>query len=182
MNTQIARQQLGSVWIILLVLIAIVAGAWQYSEHQADKKRIAAEVLAQAEQRRRDAERAELEKRLAEERQKQDALMAASKALDSLLSRWDDAVKIAGTTGRIAMSGPVSTLQSIRREAEALTVSPCMDTAKALLLASMQHSIDGFLTFMRNELSMGAALAKFDFDEAAKKFAEFKAAREGCSR
>lgn len=182
MKNRAAHHQGGSVWVILLVLCAIVIGSWQYSEHKAEKKRIAAEAIAKAEQQKRDAERAELEKRLAQEKQQQDALTASNKALDTLLSRWDDAIKVAGTTGRIALAGPVSTLQGIRREAEAMTVSPCMDPAKALMVASMQHSIDGFITFMRNEMKIGDTLAKIDFDEAAKKLAEFKVARGGCSK
>lgn len=182
MKIRAERPQRGSVWIILLVLCAVVIGAWRYSEHKAEKRRVAAEAIAQAERQKRDAERAELEKRLAQEKLQQDALTASSKALDALLSRWDDAIRVAGTTGRIALAGPVSTLQGIRREAEAMTVSPCMDPAKALMIASMQHSIDGFITFMRNEMKIGDTLAKLDFDEAAKKFADFKVAREGCAK
>jgi hypothetical protein len=177
------RQEQGSVWVILVVLVAVVVGSWQYSEYRAaQKRRVAAEALAQAEQRKRDEERVELEKRLAQEKQQQDALTEANKALDLVLARWSDASKIAGTTGRIALAAPVATLQEVRREAEALSVSPCMDAAKELLVSSMQHTIDGFITFMRNENRYGDTLAQPSFEEAAKQFAAFKIARAECSK
>lgn len=177
------HRQKGSVWIILLVLVVVVLGSWQYSEHKAaQRQRIAAEAQAQAEQRKRDEEKAELEKRQAQEKEQQDALTSANKALDQVLSRWDDAIKIAGTTGRIALAAPVATLQAVRREAEALSVSPCMDPAKALLVSSMQNTIDGFITFMRNEYKIGETLAQPSFDEASKQFAAFATARAECSK
>lgn len=177
------RQEQGSIWIILVVLVAVVVGSWQYSEYKAaQKQRIAAEAQAQAAQRKRDEERAELEKRVAQEKEQQDALTAANKALDLVLTRWNDATKVAGTTGRIALAAPVSTLQAVRREAEALSVSPCMDPAKALLVSSMQHTIDAFITFMRNKLDIGDTLAQPSFEEASKQFAAFTTARAECSK
>ncbi len=182
------RRQRGSVWIILLVLIAVVVGAWQYNGYKAEKKRMAQMELQrqqesqkrQAEETRRELERQQLEKRLAEEKQRRDSLASANQALDSLLGRWDDAVKLASNTGRIALSGPVTTLQGLRREAERLTVSPCMDQAKNLLLKSMESTTEGFLEFMRNQLKIGDKLAQIDFDAAAKDMAAFRTARGAC--
>lgn len=186
MREKLRCQQQGSVWAILLVLFSLVVGSWQYSEHKAEKKRLAAEQLAAIVKQTRDAEQAELEKRLAQEKQEQqtqkDALNAANRALDAVLSRWDDAIKVASTTGRIALAGPVSTLQGIRRETEALTLVPCLNPAKELLVASMHNTIDGFITFMRNELKIGDTLAKPYFDNASKKLAELASARAGCSK
>lgn len=181
-------RQRGSVWIILLVLVATVVGAWQYNEHKAEKKRLARAELQrqqegqarQAEEARRESERQQLEKRLIEEKQRRDALASANQALDSLLGRWDDAVKLASNTSRIALSGPVTTLQSIKREAERLTVSPCMDQAKRLLLKSMESTTEGFLEFMRNQMKIGDKLAQIDFDAAAKDMAAFRTARVTC--
>lgn len=181
-------RQRGSVWIILLVLVATVVGAWQYNGHKAEKKRLARAELQrqqegqarQAEEARRESERQQLEKRLTEEKQRRDALASANQALDSLLGRWDDAVKLASNTSRIALSGPVTTLQSIKREAERLTVSPCMDQAKSLLLKSMESTTEGFLEFMRNQMKIGDKLAQIDFDSAAKDMAAFQAARVTC--
>ena len=169
-------QQRGSVWVIVLVLVAVVIGAWQYSEHKAATRR------AVEAQQKMDAERVALEKRLAEEKAKKDVLVTSSKALDAVLARWDDTVKLAGTTGRIALSTPVATLQEIRRDAAALTVPPCMDQAKEKLVASMQGTIDGFIAFMRNDLKMGDVFAQEKFTQAATDFAAFKDGRSSCSQ
>ena len=175
------QRQNGSVWIILLVLVVLVVGSWQYSAYKSEQKRIAQEAARQrVEEQRREAERQQLERRLAEEKRQRDALTSANKALDDLLGRWEDAVKVAGTTGRIALSGPVTTLQNLRRETEQLTVSPCLDQPKSLLVQSMGSTIEGFLTFMRNELKIGDTLAQIDFDAAGKHMAAFRAARANC--
>ncbi|MVT28776.1 hypothetical protein GO496_10580 [Acidovorax citrulli] len=71
-----------------------------------------------------DEERKALEQRKAQEQAQKDALASSLKAMDTLVARWDDAVKVASTTGRIALSGPVATLQAIRRETEGVTVPP----------------------------------------------------------
>lgn len=180
------RSQKGSVWVILLVLAALVLGAWQYSEHKAEQKRAAREAAENEAQQReraaREAERLELEKRLAAEKAKSDALVTANKALDALLIRWDDALKVAHSTGRIALATPVASLQGLRREAAELTVSPCMDPAKALLEKSMQNTVDGFIVFMRNELKIGDVLAQGNFEDAAAQFTAFKQARAQCGR
>lgn len=181
-------RQNGSVWVILLTLLAAVIGAWQYSEYKTDQKRIARVAAQQqqevaqkqAEQQRRETERQQLEKRIAEEQQQRDALTAVNKTLDDLIGRWNDAVKVAGTTGRIALSGPVATLQNLRREADLLTVSPCMDHAKGLLVQNMSSTIEGFLAFMRNELKIGDRLSQIHFDEAETHMAAFKIARTNC--
>lgn len=180
------RNQAGSVWVILLVLVAMVVGAWQYSEHKAEQKRIAREAAdntaQQMEQAAREAERLELEKRLALDKAQSDALSASNKSLDALLARWDDAVKLANTTGRIALAPPVAALQTLRREAGDLTMSPCMDPAMEMLEKSMQSTIDGFIAFMRNELKIGDILAQGKFEEAAQEFSAFKAARANCGK
>ncbi len=173
--------QRGSVWVIFAVLIAVVLGAWQYNNYKTETRRIAREASQrQAEDSRREAERQQLEKRLAEEKQQRDALTASNKALDELIGRWGDAVKVAGTTGRIALSGPVATLQNVRREAQQLTLSPCMDQAKSLLTQSMDSTVEGFLEFMRNQLKIGDKLAQIDFDAAEKHMAAFRIARANC--
>lgn len=183
-----AQRQRGSVWVVLLVLFAIVVGAWQYNGYKAEKKRVALEQAAQQqaaaakleEEGRREQERLQLEKRLAEAQQARDALTAANKSVDDLIGRWEDAVKIAGTTGRIALSGPVSAMQALRRDAEQITVSPCMDQAKGHLVKHMGSTIEAFLVFMRNEMKIGDTLAGIYFDSARKELAEFRTARAAC--
>jgi hypothetical protein len=47
---------------------------------------------------------------------------AEAGALIALYRRWIDAERLAGSTARIALAGPVSQLQALRRETDALTV------------------------------------------------------------
>lgn len=174
-----SKQQEGSVWLILLILAAVVIGSWQYSEYRSEtKKRMAEEISAQQ---KREADRIALEQRLEEEKAQKDALATTNKTLDAILMKWDDAVKLAGNTSRIALSTTVATLQDIRREAAGLTVSPCMDQAKAQLVESMQSTIDGFIVFMRNELKLGDVMSQDKFKDAASSFAAFKTGRSACS-
>lgn len=68
--------------------------------------------------------------------------------LDDVMSRWSDASIVAGSTARIALSAPVKDLQSIRREAEKLTVTPCLTRAQANMLVGMDAEIIGYIKFM----------------------------------
>lgn len=68
--------------------------------------------------------------------------------LDDVMSRWSDASIVAGSTARIALSTPVKDLQSIRREAEKLTVTPCLTRAQANMLVGMDAEILGYIKFM----------------------------------
>lgn len=106
------RQRGYAVWVILLVLVAAVLGAWRFSEYRAAQKLLAEK---QAQQTRAEQERQALEERLAKEKAQRDSLTMALKAFDDVVLRWNDAVKVAGTTSRISLSGPVATLQEIGR-------------------------------------------------------------------
>lgn len=70
--------------------------------------------------------------------------------LDDVMSRWNDASIVAGSTARIALSAPVKDLQSIRREAEKLTVTSCLTRAQANMLVGMDAEILGYIKFMGN--------------------------------
>lgn len=70
--------------------------------------------------------------------------------LDEVMSRWGDASVVAGSTARIALSSVVKDLQSIRREAEKLTVTPCLTRAQANMLVGMDAEILGYIKFMSN--------------------------------
>ncbi|MBN9365960.1 MAG: hypothetical protein J0H59_02900 [Comamonadaceae bacterium] len=146
-----SHREQGNVWLILLAVLAAVIGAWQYSEHRSAKARAAAEELRQA--------------------------VAAADALEA---KWQDAAKVAYSTGRIALSGPVATLQTIRREAEQMTPPPCLAQGKAALVASMTHTVDGFLAFMQNTGDAGNSLSMPAFEKAAQAMNEYKAARAAC--
>jgi hypothetical protein len=72
-------------------------------------------------------------------------------AVRSLFDEWNDASQVASSTARIALSGPVSELQALRRQAEALDVPLCAERAQAALLKHMDGMIESYLLFMRQE-------------------------------
>lgn len=70
-----------------------------------------------------------------------------------LYRRWADADRLAGSTARIALAGPVQRLQEIAREAGAIDVPPCVSAARSALQDLTQKSAEGYIQFMRkNEL------------------------------
>lgn len=82
---------------------------------------------------------------------------------EDLLDRWDDAVAIADSTGRIALAGPVGELQTIRRELGNLDPPECAATVHNTAVDMMENTIDGFLLFMQQESDSQVNSA---FDEA----------------
>lgn len=175
------RGQTGRALLLSLVLIAVLIGAGWYHKRSTRMEALAAAAAASAaEAAQRAREQAEVERRLAEARREADALRAALSAVDDLTARWEDAFKIASSTSRIALSAPVATLQGLRREAEKLTVPPCLDVGKPRLVAAMDSTVDGFVTFMRNDLKLGGVLSNLEFEKAATAMKEFRDARKAC--
>jgi len=80
-----------------------------------------------------------------------DSRKGYDKQTKEILSRWDDANKIAGSTSRISLSNPVSKLQEIKREAKSLKVARGYSECHNYLLEYMDATIDGYLAFMRND-------------------------------
>lgn len=91
---------------------------------------------------------------------------------DDLLDRWDDAVAVADSTGRIALSGPVAELQALRREAATLEPPPCVADAHLALGEMMDHTIEGFLLFMRQESDSVVSAEIKHAGEAADRYRE----------
>ena len=91
-----------------------------------------------------------------------DAVLKAAGTFDELLGRWNDALDIAGSSARINLSGPVSKLQDLRREAQAVGVPDCMAYAKWLLIRSMDFAVNGYLYFMQqvNDTSVSDQLTQ----------------------
>jgi hypothetical protein len=83
-------------------------------------------------------------------------------AAEDLLTRWEDAVAIADSTGRIALAGPVGELQAIQRDLGNLEPPKCTDIAHTAAIDMMEHTIDGFLLFMqeKSDSQVSAALDK----------------------
>lgn len=71
----------------------------------------------------------------------------------AIYRRWMDAERLASATGRIALSGPVATMQAVQREAEAVAVPLCLGDAKVALVDLTSKSTTALIEFMRkNEL------------------------------
>lgn len=68
--------------------------------------------------------------------------------LDEVMGRWTDASAIASRTSRIALPAVVKDMQSIKREIDKLSVTPCLTRAQANLMAAMESEITMYLRFM----------------------------------
>ena len=80
---------------------------------------------------------------------------AQARPLLDLYRRWADAERLALSTGRIALSGPIAAMQAIQREAEIITSPACLDDARKALVDLTQKSSQGLLEFMGKEALEG---------------------------
>lgn len=185
------KAQSGRIWLVVLVVLALGMGATVFIKEkhrraeQAEAQRIDTERRAteqrqaEAEKRRADSERAELADR-ARKAQEVDLLAQSLKGIDDLMSRWTDAQRVAGATGRIALSGPIASLQSLRREAETVVVPSCLASGKADLLQAMTIIVDAFFAFSLNTDKMGELDASIKFATAKPLFERYAVARAAC--
>lgn len=77
-----------------------------------------------------------------------DSAQTYSADMKPIVQEWDDAIKLAGQTGRGQLANQVASLQTIKRKADAVTVPDCAAIAHEYLVSSMNASIDGFLAFL----------------------------------
>lgn len=70
--------------------------------------------------------------------------------LNSLESRWDDSISLAGSTARIQLAVPVSNLQELKNELNSTEVSDCLAPAKDKFSKYMDNQIQLFLGFMQD--------------------------------
>src|SRR5215207_3493981 len=77
---------------------------------------------------------------------------ADGKRVTDILSRyaqeWDDTVRLAGSTPRINLAGPVGQLQKTRRDVQAQEWPECGRRAQGVLIRAMDAKIDAFTAFM----------------------------------
>lgn len=73
------------------------------------------------------------------------------KLAEATMTEWDDAVTLASNTSRIALSGPISDLQSIKRKIESATVPECAKKVQILQVKSMESVIKAFFSFMADD-------------------------------
>lgn len=81
------------------------------------------------------------------------------KELGGFLQVWSDDVKLAGSTARIALPNVIAKLQEDRRKLEEMQATPCVTFAQAYLYASMDDTINGFLSFMGKDETMSSYYA-----------------------
>jgi len=77
-----------------------------------------------------------------------------NKAIDDMSTvaeEFDDAFAVANSTARMSLSGPISEMQNVKRNADDIVVPVCLENAKQLLVGGMQTSIDGFIAFLGQE-------------------------------
>lgn len=179
-----------------LVLLLVGGGVLEYQRRQKRAEQQHAEALrlkavdraSLERERAARLERQERERRLQQpsaEKQAKDrafrrememrSLARAVEPLESQANRFVDALQLAAAAPRVALAGPVSNLQAIARETEAIDVSnPCMQVPKQNLVAGMREIVQGFLAFMRDE-SKEAYVAR-----AQRLLEQWKAGTEAC--
>jgi hypothetical protein len=74
--------------------------------------------------------------------------------LNEIYARFKDARTVAGATARIALAVPVSNMQSIKREADALVVAKCLSFAKTTLTGGMENVTAAYVNFMQQGSSV----------------------------
>lgn len=98
------------------------------------------------------------------------AVSSANEKLDKAKAQWVDALTIATSTPRIGLAVPITNLQKIRQEVQALDVPQCLSESKGHLVKGMNEGLDGMLTFMRNDMH------KYELEEFTQNKAKLMAA------
>lgn len=75
----------------------------------------------------------------------------AMAAFDPLVTSFDDQTRLAQSTSRIALSGPLGQMQETRRNAQSATLPRCAEPARTRLVAAMNDRIDEFLAFAADQ-------------------------------
>ena len=88
--------------------------------------------------------------------------------LNDIIREWGDAIKIASTTSRIALSQPVAKLQEIKRKAEKIKIPQQRGECYSHLLKYMDLSIDLFLSFMQTKESSAEFFTQLSYNELDK--------------
>lgn len=86
----------------------------------------------------------------------------AGEELGDAMGRFGDAVILAGSTGRGALSGPVADLQEIAQETDSLVVPACLEKAKFSMVKGMESGVMAFILFMDADTSQVLVDAQMD--------------------
>lgn len=95
--------------------------------------------------------------------------------LKQLSKPWKDAMDLAAESPRYALAPQIAKMQELRRQADAIKVSKCMEKPKKIYIDYMQARIDSFTKFLGKE----SAWEK-DFNLAEAKLSEYNASVEEC--
>ena len=98
--------------------------------------------------------------------------------LRAVEQKWEDGLKLASSTSRIALSTPVANLQAIRREVDTIPLGECLKPASTKLRKHMDTIIEGFLSFMGDDKY--TAERKLKSGETL--LEEYRSARDLCSK
>ena len=85
-----------------------------------------------------------------------------AKPLLDLYRRWADAEKLALSTGRIALAGPVANMQALQREVESMALPQCLAEPHKLLTELTKKSTQGLLDFMSKQALDGMVYTVVD--------------------
>ena len=121
--------------LILVVLLSSAIGFNIYKSHEKKAELARQEIL----QKQEETRKAELIRRLSGQRS----------TVLAILNKWDDALKLAGITSRIALTQPLSQMQAIKREMEELKTNECLEKATKSATAGMNDAIFAFEMFIK---------------------------------
>jgi hypothetical protein len=119
--------------IVLIVGLAIAFKAYKTNEKKVELAR--QDMLRKEEENRKT----ELVRGLKAQRAK----------VVSILNRWEDALKLAGMTSRIALPQPIAQMQAIKREMDELKSNECFEKSTKSMTAGMNDAIFAFEMFVR---------------------------------
>lgn len=116
-------------------------------------------------------------------------ILAVNQATDQMISldeKFTDAVKVAESTSRISLSGPISELQSIAREINNLEVPACLEPAKKYYYKSADSEIMALLAFAAQEkdsvVSSHMRLSVSFYSDAQDEIEKIKACAPFCTQ
>lgn len=98
------------------------------------------------------------------------------KELKAVEQKWQDGLQLAGATSRIALSTPVSNLQSIKRELVGVEVGKCLQKAKTELDEHMELMIQAFVEFMSKDESS----SNWNMEKGMEKLKTYRISRDSC--
>ena len=172
----------GNVLLVWLCCLAIMlGGGYWFNKAQKSAREESAQIAKQKEAKdRADAERNALNQKIEDEKKK-DVVQASLKAVDDMLTKWDDAIGVAQVTSRINLATPVTNLQTIKRDTEALIVPPCLNEGKNKLLEAMKTEIEGYMAFM-SSADVGKHIAAAATAKSKELIEAYKAERAACPK